>query len=452
VLVRATTALHEASQKKGPNSDLILKPNCSHNAPDDAYASSCIASNQITTAKQLTGHQNPSAPRRFLAVSSTQSHVDQRKSNTRATGQSANCFAKPTPLSSSTPFAKTSSIRKSEDEVETCFEEQSSSSPPLPTRLRFSSSLSRYRDAIDDASDGDEVLAASRPENVAEDDEDDLSDLLYLERLRDTKAPRRSEGEHDVHRFELMSRKRQRTSDAETAIDDVIAISSSLSPEQPYSGRVSDDDDFLEDTEAHADENFTSSPTGPTSALASSRFLIPTPAVFPTPTSSTRPSFKVPHGQNVATLSQSASSSLPDAFSPSRRRGKKDYILGGAADTVRSWVLALAAEESKAAQTYIERFRVVEIGDDHREGSCELVKDENGRRWLLINESAKGGGRGCDLIPRKVTVGCSVGIRASGAALNLRLDLRKQLETNRPKETKPMTEEWSIGIMWDILE
>lgn len=388
-------------------------------------------------------------------MSSTKSLFAQRNPNTPTAGQSASRFAKPASVSSSALFAKSPSVRRPEDEIETGVEEPSSSSPPLPTRFRFSP---RPRDSIDDDIDGDEVLDASRPEKVAQDDEDDLSDLFSLERSRDTTTRRQSEHEYDVHRTEATPRKRQRTSEADTAMDNVITVSSSPSPEQHHTRHVSDNEDFptgfshIEPPAEHTDEDFTSSPTGPSSALVNSRFRIPTPAVFPMPTASTRPSFKLPQGPSAGTSGQSASSALPDAFSPSRRHGRKEYQPGGAADTVRSWVLALAAEESKAGQTYTERFRVVEMRNDSCEGRCELVKDEHGRKWLLINGSANVGGLGSNSVSRTLTIGCSVGIKASSTSRNLQLNLRDQLETDGRSDVEKMAGEWSIGIMWDVLE
>jgi hypothetical protein len=441
----------------------MLKQNCC-NAPDDAYASSCTASDRIRTAKQLTSYQNSSASRRFLPTSSAQSLVAQRKFNSPVVGQQADRFAKSTPVVSSTPFGKTASVRRTEDEIDAVVEERSSSSPPLPARLRFSSSLSRHRDNIDDASDEDEVADAGRPENIPQDDDDDLSHLLYLEKIRGTKTPQHSERENGLHQAKAIPRKRQRISGTGTARDDVIAISSSPSPEPTYSAQVSDDEDIQNgfshghsggttaEPLAPAYDEFTSSPTGPVSPLGSSKFRIPTHAVFPTPISSTKLSFKLPQVQSAATLGQSASSSLPDAFSPSRRRGKKDYIPGGAADTVRSWVLALATEESKAGQTYTERFKVVEMTDGYREDRCELVRDENGRRWLLMNENAKVGGSGSDSELQKVTVGRSVGIRVGNTALSLQLDRRKQLDKDSPNEIENLAEEWSVGTKWDLLD
>ena len=368
-------------------------------------------------------------------------------------------------MSSSTPFAKTPSVRRPQDEIEAEFEERSSSSPVLPTRLRFPSSLSRHGDAIDDASDDEEGEAARRPQSLVHDDEDDLSDLLYLEKLRDTKALRHPDHEYGVYQFSSLPRKRQRISETDTAMDDVIALSSSPSPAPPHSVQVSDGEDYqvgfshldpveaAEASESHADEDFTSSPTGLTSTSASSKFRRPMSPAFPTSTPFTRPAFKTPQVQSAAAMDQSTFSSLPDAFSPSRRRGKKDYIPGGAADTVRSWILALAADESKANQTYTKTFKVLETTNGYRGDRCELVKDEDDRRWLLINEGAKAGGRESDSAPKKPTVGCTIGIRASSTAMNLQPERPKPkpLDKGSENEVEMIAEEWSVGILWDVL-
>lgn len=329
----------------------------------------------------------------------------------------------------------------------------------MPSRLRFSSSLSQRRDAIDDASDEDDILARNKSDELSrENDDDDLSDL---EQLRGNKIAQPPEPEQDARQSGKLSRKRRRIHAIDTATEGVFAISSSPSPEKDHPTQISRDEDLpanitsnksLEDAEppaAESEDEIGSSPIGMVSATTATRFRIPTPAVFPMPRSSTRPAFKLPPAQNVVSPGQSATSSLPDAFSPSRRRSKKDYIPGGSADTVRNWVLALAAEESKTTQIYTESFRVVRISDGHHESRCVLVEDENGRKWALINESTK---VGSDSMLRKVTVGCSVGIRIGNTVPNLQLDYQEQLDIHGRGQTSVPANEWSVGIMWDVLE
>jgi len=87
---------------------------------------------------------------------------------------------------------------------------------------------------------------------------------------------------------------------------------------------------------------------------------------------------------------------LPDAFSPSRRRGQREYIHGGHAETVRGWVLdvaaragdgrALAGRGKKVEDVGLSydphdrrggpdgRMNVDEILHQDRDGRCAIVK------------------------------------------------------------------------------
>jgi hypothetical protein len=112
-------------------------------------------------------------------------------------------------------------------------------------------------------------------------------------------------------------------------------------------------------------------------------------------------------------------------------------------------VLALAAEESKTTQIYTESFRVAQMRDGHHESRCVLVEDEHGRKWILINESAKAGS---DSMLRKVTVGSSVGIRISSAVPNLQPDCQEQLDIHGHGQANMPAGEWSVAIMWDVLQ
>ncbi|EXJ73328.1 uncharacterized protein A1O5_03088 [Cladophialophora psammophila CBS 110553] len=73
---------------------------------------------------------------------------------------------------------------------------------------------------------------------------------------------------------------------------------------------------------------------------------------------------------------------LPDIFSPSRRKGKRDYILGGSAHLVRSWVLDIATQESHAESLSEEILLIAEVEND-ASGRFVVVSDEKARRWLL---------------------------------------------------------------------
>ena len=74
---------------------------------------------------------------------------------------------------------------------------------------------------------------------------------------------------------------------------------------------------------------------------------------------------------------------LPDAFSPSRRKGKREYDPGGLADTVRSWVLGAASEELQRGKR-IERRLAVQHAKVDTNGRAVAATDDEGQQWLLI--------------------------------------------------------------------
>ncbi|EXJ95740.1 hypothetical protein A1O1_00864 [Capronia coronata CBS 617.96] len=80
---------------------------------------------------------------------------------------------------------------------------------------------------------------------------------------------------------------------------------------------------------------------------------------------------------------------LPDVFSPSRRKGKGDYVSGGSADLVRNWVLHVAAQESQAATNPELTINVRKVVKD-KSGRFVIVVDENASQWLLPEQHQKG--------------------------------------------------------------
>ena len=81
---------------------------------------------------------------------------------------------------------------------------------------------------------------------------------------------------------------------------------------------------------------------------------------------------------------------LPDIFSPPRRKGKKDYIPGSSADVVRSWILAIPAQESHSQELSEELFSIAEVRSDSS-GRFAIVTDDSGSRWLLPEQQDKVG-------------------------------------------------------------
>ena len=84
-----------------------------------------------------------------------------------------------------------------------------------------------------------------------------------------------------------------------------------------------------------------------------------------------------------ARLDLEAGMVLPDAFSPSRRKGKREYDPGGLADTVRSWVLAAATEEVQRDKRTERRLAVRHAKADSS-GRAVAVIDEDEQQWLLV--------------------------------------------------------------------
>ena len=86
-----------------------------------------------------------------------------------------------------------------------------------------------------------------------------------------------------------------------------------------------------------------------------------------------------------ARLDLEASTVLPDAFSPSRRKGKREYTPGGLADTVRSWVLGAASEEVQRGRM-TERRLAVRHAESDASGRVVHITDEDGQDWLLVGK------------------------------------------------------------------
>ena len=350
------------------------------------------------------------------------------------------------------------------------FGDEVTSSPSLPSRHRFSSSVPRNDEAINATSEEGEGLG---PEHIGAGEDngsgehDDNADVLYLEQLRGARSSNRNvepiEGGLGDESGRPPSKKRKISGESGHRRD-VITISSSPSPNQTSLKGGSDHDMSdtdsvnLNPTEKRAqDENgpdmadVATSPTGPVSTVPSSRFRPPTPAIFPAPTPLAKPLFKKPPDHRDDLISNLAGATLPDAFSPSRRRVKRDYVSGSAADTVRNWVLGLAAEESKAGQGYVEKVRVVEIRRDDGENRSTVVRGEDGRFWLLIDEHAGIATRSHDAARREVHVGRTIGIRGGGTGLEI--SLRKWMSSGLVRDpTDESMENWGVSVLWDVFD
>ena len=80
---------------------------------------------------------------------------------------------------------------------------------------------------------------------------------------------------------------------------------------------------------------------------------------------------------------------LPDVFSPSRRKGKRDFLSGGSAELVRKWVLDIAAHDS--ITTLPEDIITISSTQLDDSGRFAVVRDDTGSQWLLPEQQQKAG-------------------------------------------------------------
>jgi hypothetical protein len=122
---------------------------------------------------------------------------------------------------------------------------------------------------------------------------------------------------------------------------------------------------------------------------------------------------------------------LPEIFSPSRRRGKKEYLPGGLADTVRNWILQAAVEETQCGKTKLTVLNVdvssvgVVVMDSSRRGI--LVRDTSGdgdgdgREWLLVGEQQGGNSGSSDATVKRIRLGNKVVVKGTFTNWSVRL-------------------------------
>ncbi|KAI1612403.1 hypothetical protein EDD36DRAFT_418574 [Exophiala viscosa] len=92
-------------------------------------------------------------------------------------------------------------------------------------------------------------------------------------------------------------------------------------------------------------------------------------------------------GQSVSTATAPV---LPDVFSPSRRKGKRDFLPGGSAELVREWVLDIAAQDSITHNLPEDIITITSTRIDDS-GRFAVVRDDTGSQWLLPEQQQKAG-------------------------------------------------------------
>ncbi|KAJ9646891.1 hypothetical protein H2204_000583 [Knufia peltigerae] len=344
-------------------------------------------------------HSTPApSSKRFLppstaSASKSISHPSARKNifqSSRSTTQPTSS----TPSRGATPRFQTAPAGK--DEIDTSFEDETES--PIVSR-RFGHT--QRKDVIDE-------------------DEDTLpiqSPLLYRKKIVTPPA-----------------KKRKTSHPAQRPIEP-ITISSSPGSEiddqglrgQSSQASHSDDEDF-EDIMIE---------TPHVETLKTTRFRPSVPKCIEPPTLA-KNAFKVESdGGHSAHLA--SGSLLPDVFSPSKRKGKREYIPGGMAELVRRWVLGIAAQDSVSISAAVPEMTIT-VSQARVDGSgrFSLVTDTTGNRWLFPEQQQKPGLEH-RLDVTNISPGARVRLKGRATKWPLRSDFEELQDT-------------TVGAYWELIE
>jgi hypothetical protein len=329
-------------------------------------------------------------PRKFLPPNSqfkTPKPVWRTPEPTTQTSRSSSSLKLPPP----TQFARTPRFAASNDlvdEIDASFE----NSCPSPTEIKAQRTFrtdhgAGYDDLVDEDDKSEADLSHSKA-RLVKDEGLRLHRSNYHETTRKTAKLGDTIQDTGAGDFPQPTSKRRKTSFESTTHHDAILISSSGSEDDiSYTNNHEDrnqkptrpaTDPF--DHSSDLDDNIPSSPThARTSTSTIPRFK--TPAAPASDLHSTKPIFKPPPPSQLGLNT----TLLPDAFSPSRQRGKREYIPGGLADTVRNWVLELGTSISKPGSEQSKTVKVARIQHDV-EGRCATIRDEPGEQYLLVSQ------------------------------------------------------------------
>ncbi|OCT47747.1 hypothetical protein CLCR_03570 [Cladophialophora carrionii] len=277
-----------------------------------------------------------------------------------------------------------------------------SSSYPVATP-RFQQSTQKTDDiqtSFDDEADsplfnGRLTIASGASVDVVDDDERSPSPLYH--RTGDLGVDSHCHAEDESSPLQQRQVAFAYTAKRRKVIHPGINVAELINDSSPSEDDRSDDVDHLSDAESPAssselEDDLTSAvrrtPNEDSGRLSHFRSLASEPR---RPGPSSKPAFRtnpedISHGQVVS------GPVLPDIFSPSRRKGKKDYIPGGTADLVRSWVLAIPTQESHGHGQSLseEAVSITQIKTDSS-GRFWLATDDNGAQWLLPLQQEKAG-------------------------------------------------------------
>lgn len=277
--------------------------------------------------------------------------------------------------STTSPFSQRPSFTKKlntpKDDIDTSFEDIGSS----PTCIRPSADAHRSFHGKDGIQDDAEAQDDFEPEQLGPG-----NGLLKKEPLS------AFETEHTSNEFRTPAPKRRRLfREADTPAE---ISSGSTSP-------VEDEDALdvvgLQESAMRSSSDFTYKDEpfvdDPVTTYKSSRFRLPSDSHVLQSSSLQKITFKSSI-DDASNLSPGIDSTLPDAFSPSKRKGKKEYEPGGAAETVRSWILSAAVEESTNGPRHEETItihRLVQI----QMPLFVIVEDSTEHYWLLVADQSK---------------------------------------------------------------
>lgn len=290
----------------------------------------------------------------------------------------------------SSQFAKTPRFATSDneiDEIDVSFEETGSSPEEVKARKTAETVHGCHDDLVDE---DDEVDADANCSKVRYMKHEDVRSHELQRRETTRKSYRLGDTIQDIerHDFPLPTSKRLKPSSESKEHHDAILISSPGSEDDGQCNSNHDEHDHklnqpprdAFNPDSDFDDNAFSSPShirASTSTIP--RFKAPTVPI--SDIFNTKPIFKLSLPSQIG----SNTTPLPDTFSPSRRRGKRDYHSGGFADTVRNWVLELGTSISKPSNEQPKSIRIVCVEHDI-DGRCATILDELGKQHLLVSQ------------------------------------------------------------------